>query len=181
MSGNPRRRFFVRGDIWALVGGLFSIGVAGAVRFAVGTAYNAYEAKVLLHSLVSGGLYLVSTIAGASATIIALMLAAIGLIRRDDRSFDEVVFDQLRWISILSAIVLALSIFTLLLMSVPLERADNIPRAWFKGVYYSISSLIATLSGMMIALVIMLLTAVLGIVRSLGPTANAPSVESDPA
>ena len=169
MKDNRRRKFIVRGDIWALIGGLFSIGVAALVRFAVGSAYSAWEAKALLHSLISGGLYLVSTIAGASATIIALMLAAIGLIRREDREFDDVVFDQLRWISILSAVVLAVSILTLLLMSVPLDRADNIPRAWFKGVYYTVSSLIATLSGMMIALVIMLLTAVLGIVRSIGP------------
>jgi hypothetical protein len=73
---------------------------------------------------------------------------------------------------ILSAIVLAFSILTLLMMSVPLERADNIPRAWIKGAYYTISTLIATLSGMMIALVIMLLTAVLGIVEAIAPGAE---------
>jgi hypothetical protein len=42
---------------------------------------------------------------------------------------------------------------------------------------YTVSSLIATLSGMMIALVIMLLTTVLGIIRGIAPDADA-SVKS---
>ena len=169
---SERESHFLRGDIWAVVGGLFSVGVAGGVRWAVGSAYNAYEAKVLLHSLVSGGLFLVSTIAAASATIIALMLTAVGLISSSKTQFSNSLYGQLRWISILSAVVLAFSILTLLMMSLPLERADNIPRAWIKGAYYTISTLIATLSGMMIALVIMLLTAVLGIVKAIAPGAE---------
>lgn len=132
---------------------------------------------MLLHALVSGGFYLVSAIVAASTTIIALILAAVGLTRQAEARFSDAAYGQLRWISILSAVVLAASIFTLLLMSVPLERADNIPRGWAKGVYYTVSSLIATLSGMMIALVIMLLTTVLGIIRGIAPDADA-SVKS---
>jgi hypothetical protein len=101
---------------------------------AVGSAYNNYEARVLLHALVSGGFYLVSAIVAASTTIIALILAAVGLTRQAEARFSDAAYGQLRWISILSAVVLAASIFTLLLMSVPLERADNIPRGWAKGV-----------------------------------------------
>jgi hypothetical protein len=37
-----RESYFLRGDLWAVVGGLFSVGVAGAVRWAVGSAYNAF-------------------------------------------------------------------------------------------------------------------------------------------
>lgn len=171
-GGRPAVSFFARGDAWAVLAGAFAIGLAVAVRWVVGEAYSNYEAKVLLESIVAGGLYLASSLTGASATIIALMLTVLGLARNANKQFSDALYGQIRWISIISAAVLAGSIIALLMMSVPLTRADNLPRGWIKGLYYTISALLATSSGAMVALVVMLLTAVLGIIRAVAPDAD---------
>lgn len=178
-QGRPAVSFFARGDAWAVLAGAFAIGLALAVRWVVGEAYSNYEARVLLKSMVAGGLYLASSLTGASATIIALMLTVLGL-ARNTKHFSDALYGQIRWISIISATVLAGSIVALLMMSVPLTHADNLPRGWIKGLYYAISALLATSSGAMVALVVMLLTAVLGIIRVVAPDADVgASSDSD--
>ena len=163
---------FARGDYWAIMAGAFSLGLAVAVRFVVGEAYSNYEARVLFKALVGGGLYLASSLAGGAATILALTLTVLGLTRNSDTRFSNALYGQMRWIAIMAAAVLASSVVALLLMSVPLTRADNIPRGWIKGFYYTVSGVLATSSGAMIALVVMLLTAVLGIIRAVAPDAD---------
>ncbi len=163
---------FARGDAWAGLAGLFSMGLAFAVRVAIGRVYSVYEARQLLQSLVEGGFFLVSTITTASATVLALMLTVLGFVRRSDANFGPAWFGQIRWISIVASVTFAGSVLTLLLMSVPLAEADGIPRSWNKALYHTVSASVAILSGLTISLVVMLLTAVLGIIARVSPDAS---------
>lgn len=184
-SAPPEKKgpgFYSRGDMWAVAAGLFSVAVAVGVRFGVGTAYNAYEARKLMHSLVDGSLYLVSTTGTASATIVALMLTLLGLATSVDHTFSRALYGQIRWISILAGTTLAGSVVTLLLMSIPLEDSDEFPHELIPAVYYTVSGLVAALSGLLIAVVVMLVTAVLGLIRTLAPDADVTeeSAADDP-
>lgn len=165
----PPSSFFLRGDAWAVAGGGLAIGLAVATRFVIGEVYSGYEARVLLESLIGGGLYLVSAIVGASATIVALMLTILGLARSSDSKFSPALYRQIRRISVLASVVLVLSVLTLLIMTIPVHKADNLPSSWIRWVYYVVSASVATLSGATITLVFMLLSAVLAIIRTVSP------------
>lgn len=164
--------FFSRGDAWAGLAGSFSLALALGVRFSVGRVYNAYEAERLLKSLIEGGLFLASTVATTSATVLALMLTVLGFVRQVDADFDRTWFGQIRWVSILASVTFALSVLTLLLMSVPLSESKEIPAWWNLGIYYTVSGAVAVLTGLTVSLVAMLLAAVLGIIERVAPNAS---------
>ncbi|WP_233995765.1 hypothetical protein [Erythrobacter sp. SD-21] len=82
---------------WPLVTFLLAACLGYAARSAIGRVYGAAEAVDLLNALSRAGLYLGSAIATASATIIALMLTLIGMIRRINTDFDQGPIVTSRW------------------------------------------------------------------------------------
>lgn len=161
-----------RGDAWACFAGLFSVALAVGVRVSIGTVYSGHEARQLLSSLVDGGLYLASTTTTASATILALMLTVLGFVRRVDEDFDTAWFSQIRWVSILAATDFGLSAVTLLLMSVPVSESNEIPQWWNVALYYTTSAMTVIITGLTVSLVVMLLTAIVGIIDRVAPAAS---------
>lgn len=106
-----------------------------AARWAIGDVYSAAEARQLLEALSRAGLYLGSAIATASATVIALMLTLIGMIRRMDEDFDEEAYQNIDLVGKLATASLMMSLFVLLAFVLPVGEFEELPNHWYTILY----------------------------------------------
>ena len=160
------------GDKKALYGGLLTSSIAFGGQWLIGQVYNGYEARQLLEASASSALYLGGAIVTASATIIALMLTMISLTKQTEGEFDAVFFKRIQRIALLSTIALTAGILLLLFLSIPLQESDKIPTNYFKIIYYVLIVFVALISGLVIAIVLMLLNAVNSLIDVVRPSAD---------
>lgn len=106
----------------------------------------------------------------ASATIVALMLTALGLSAQSDRRFAAYHYRRLRFIARMATIVFVLSALLLLLSGIPLERAESIPRDFHTAVYYVVTTYAAVLCGLVFTTVLMLYRTVSETIEAIGLT-----------
>ena len=107
----------------------------GGARMAIGGIYTGIEAIQLLESLARAGLYLASAIATGSATIMALMLTLIGMMRRMDQSFDDQAYRNIELIARLATINLLIALVLLLAFVFPVGEFEQLPARWFDTLY----------------------------------------------
>lgn len=154
----------------AWIGGLLTGGIALGGQYLIGQVYSGYKALQLLEAVASSSLYLGSAIVTASATIIALMLTMISLTKQSEGEFDSLFFYRIQRIGSLSAVSLTAGILLLLVLSIPLQESDQVPVAWYETIYYVLISFVAGLSGLLVAIVLMLLNAMNSLIDVLRPT-----------
>lgn len=157
----------------ALIGGLVAGGIALAAQFAIGQIYSGAEARQLLEAMIPSARALSGGIVTASASIIALMLTLLSFSHQTSGEFEKVYFERVQRIALFSAIALAGSILLMLLMTMPITKSDNAPDTWFKVFYYAFIVIAAGLSGLFVAVVMMLYNAIQGVVRVLQPGVSA--------
>ncbi|WP_343344173.1 hypothetical protein WJT74_09620 [Sphingomicrobium sp. XHP0239] len=117
---------------------IFFCALGVAAWLAVGAVYASAQARQLIEALTESGLYLASTGAGSSATILALMLTLLGMINNSDAlSFDDRLSVLVKRISRFATLALMLSLLLLLLMVFPIGEYDEIPQNWF-GILFNI-------------------------------------------
>ena len=104
-------------------------------RYAIGSVYSAAEAIQLLEALSRAGLYLGSAIATASATVLALMLTLIGMIRRMDEDFDAEAYRNVHVVAKLATATLMMSLLVLLAFVLPVGEFEELPSQWYKNMY----------------------------------------------
>ncbi|MDX1660693.1 MAG: hypothetical protein R3326_02785 [Gemmatimonadota bacterium] len=158
-----------------LTGGVVAAGLSLLILWMIGRL-GAGEARILLESTQPTVRFLCSTTAAASATILALMLTLLGLSEtpeEEDREFHSHHFERIRRISLFSTICLTASIFVLLLLVVPLRESDNVPVVSYTILYYVILGTASMLGGLMIAIMLMLYNAIVGLVHMAHPEADS--------
>lgn len=160
------------GDNKAIYGGLLTVAVAFGGQWLTGVAFDGYEARQLLEASASSALYFGSAVVTASATIIALMLTMIGLTKQADSEFDTVFFKRIQRIGQFSTAALTAGVLLLLFLSIPLEESDKIPTDYFKTIYYILITYVAGVSGLVVAIVLMLLNAMNSLIDVVSPTAD---------
>ncbi|MCM8557814.1 hypothetical protein [Sphingomicrobium sediminis] len=117
---------------WNYFAFAFFVALGAGAWFAVGAIYSSAQAYQLIEALTESGLYLASTGAGASATILALMLTLLGMINRVDAiDFDDGLSVLVKRISKFATLALMLSLLLLLLMVFPIGEYKEIPQKWF--------------------------------------------------
>lgn len=161
-----------RGDRWAWVGGIIAGLVALIGQMLVGVVYNGMEARALLQALVPSADSLGAAVVQATAAILALMLTLLGLSRREMEDLEQGFFRRIQRISLLSSFALASAILLLLFLSIPLQQSPNVPADWFQGIYYALLLIIAAIAGLVVAIVIMLYSAIGGIINAIRPDAS---------
>jgi hypothetical protein len=177
-SSTNSRLLFI-GARRALIGGLVAGGIALAAQFTIGQIYSGAEARQLLEAVIPSARALGGGIVTASASIIALMLTLLSLSHQTSSQFERVYFERIQRIALFSAIALAGSILLMLLMTMPITQSNNAPDTWFKVFYYAFIVIAAGLSGLFVAVVMMLYNAIQGIVRLLQPGVDASIVADD--
>lgn len=163
------RRIRSRGP---LIGGVVTGLLALFTLWTVGRI-GGYEAQRLLEGTLPTVRFMSSTTATASATIMALMLTMLSLTIGHDTEFREAHFERIRRIALYSTICLVSSILVLLILVVPLESSDEVSGTWYTVVYYVILGAASMLGGLIVAIMLMLYNAVVGIVQL-----EMPEVES---
>ena len=144
-----------------------AIGYGG--RQAIGTVYSAAEAIQLLEALSRAGLYLGSAIATASATIIALMLTLIGLIRRMDEDFDHEAYRNINLVAKLATAALLMSILVLLAFVLPVGEFEELPASWYPNMYELLFAGCVVMTGLIAATVIMIYLTLVRVMEKITP------------
>lgn len=158
-----------KGDMWALFGGVLAALIALVGQWLIGRIYSGYEARNLLEAMNNSALWLGGSVVTASATILALMLTMLSLSDQTKIDFDKVFFKRIEQIGISTTISLASGILLLLFLSVPLQKAENVPSQWFTVIYYILIIFMALLAGLLITVVLMLLNAIRSLIAGVRP------------
>lgn len=163
-------RLGVVDSLWALIGG----GVATALILAAITvvgSVSGYSALQLLEGTLPSIRFLCSTVATGGVTILALMVTTLGLSQSVETELDLVHYRRIQQIAYMSAVSVASAIFLLVFLSIPVgESSEEIVTAYADWMYYGILALTSVLGGVMVTLVLMLLTAVRGLLHVVAPT-----------
>lgn len=154
----------------ALIGGILAGSIALCSQWLIGQVYTGWEARQLLESVTSSALYLGGSVVTASATILALMLTMLGLTKKSNGEFDSLFFKRIERIGLLSTISLIAGVLLLLFLSVPVQKADEVPAFWYTVIYYILITFIAGLAGLVVSIVLMLLNSITSLIDVIRPT-----------
>lgn len=150
--------------------GFLLICIFGIVaRVLNGTVYSEAEILDLYGALRQSGLYLGSAIATSAATTLALMLTMLGLVRRMDKNFDREVYQTVALIALCSAICLVASVVLLLTITLPMGQFDGVPDPWYRILYNSVFATIVFICALSVAVILLLLSTVLTVIREITP------------
>lgn len=162
-------RLGVVDSLWALIGG----GVATAMILGVVTAVGSvsgYSALARLEATLPSIRFLCSTVSTGGVTILALMVTLLGLSHSVDTELEHVHYRRIQQIAYMASLSVAVAVFLLVFLAVPVERDNDIVLRYADWVYYGVVVLASLLGGIMITLVLMLLTAVRGLLHIVAPT-----------
>ena len=154
---------------WPLAAFLAVACVGYAARQAIGRIYSSGEAVNLLEALAQSGLYLGSGSATASATILALMLTLIGMVRRADHDFDMDVYRNIDRIAKLATVSLMVSLILLLVLVFPVGEFDDLPSYWYPNLYEALFALTVAVVALLAATVAMLYRTLRHVIASITP------------
>lgn len=163
----------------AVIGGLLAAVIALFGQWLLGQVYSGYEARRFLEAMSSSARYLGNSIVTASATILALMLTLISLVDQADRTFERSFFKRVERIGFLAAIELIGGILLLLFLSIPFSESDEVPGVWFTALYYFLIVFLALLSGLLVAIVLMLLNTITSTIEAIRPSAHDDDDDSE--
>ncbi|MEE4289049.1 MAG: hypothetical protein V2J14_06745 [Erythrobacter sp.] len=157
----------VKKAVISAAGAIVALGAIG--RWANGAIYSSLEARELIEALSGSALYLGSAIAGSAATTLALMLTLLGLVRRLNEDFDKDMYRRIDQIAVLSTGLLGGSVVMLLMMTLPIGEFENVPVTWFAILYEVLFWLVVALSAALLALVMLLYTAIRTLIANITP------------
>lgn len=156
--------------------GVVAGGVALAGMLLVNVSSGS-EARLLLEAMIPSVRFLCSAVMTASGTILALMLTLISFSSSQERRLKEAYYDRVRQIALVDTGTFAAAIILLLLISVPLAEAADIPAAWYTVVYYVTIVYAAALGGALIAVVLMLYRAITDLIGVIHPDKSSDLVK----
>lgn len=157
------------GGRYAAIGALLAIGVALGGHFLIGRVYSGGEAAQLIGAVIPSARSLASSVITATGSILSLMLTLLGLTNEANSKFDSHFYKRIQQIGLLSTISLATAILLLLALSLPLQQADNVPSDYYRLIYYLLIAISSILSGLLVAVVLMLYNALQSILKVVSP------------
>ncbi|WP_170158864.1 hypothetical protein [Ulvibacterium marinum] len=163
----------------AITGGVISLFVMLLGTFLLGEL-SGYEAKVLIKNSIAGINTLCNTIALASATILALLLTALGISSGAQSKLKKDHYKHILQIAKVDTAIFIAAIISFLLFNLPVTESENVPNDWFSIVYYVSLGISSVLSAALIIVVIMLYNTVVNIIKIVGlGVTDHPLTEND--
>ncbi|UAB80037.1 hypothetical protein INR76_07780 [Marixanthomonas sp. SCSIO 43207] len=151
----------------ALYGGLIATLFTGLGVFLLGNL-TGYEAKKLISTSLSGINMLCNTIILASATILALLLTLLGISTGTDSKLKKDHYVQVLSIAKFDTILFVSALILFQLFNIPITEANNVPTSWYTMIYWTTLFFSSVISGMMIAVILMLYGTVTNIIHIVG-------------
>jgi len=143
-------------------GGIAALALFGMV-IGVGRV-GSFEALRLIESVVPTARFLAAAAITSALTILALLLALLGLSLNSDYSFKPRLYSRARNISALSVACMVMSVGLLLAVSVPIGEVDEI-RGLYAVLYYSLAAAMAVVGGLLISVGLMIGTTLRGLIQ----------------
>lgn len=176
-EGEPDRARFVDRTATA-AGGVLGALVTGVTMLALGSVGD-IEARAILESTLPTLRFIASTIATATATILALMLTMLGLSHAMGSKLKHIHYQRIAQVSWMSSVAIIGSVFLLIFLALPFGEAENFPTRWFETVYYGVIGWTSLLGGLFFAIVISLLNAVRGVISVIHPSMESTLVRDE--
>ncbi|WP_224485576.1 hypothetical protein [Robertkochia aurantiaca] len=151
----------------AIGGGVVGLMVIIVATYLLGEL-SGYEAKVLIKQSLTGLNTLSNTIVLASATILALLLTALGLSSSTETRLKDAHYADILIIAKTDTGVFIAALFVFLVFNIPITEADNVPPKWYSWIYYGSITISSILSAALIVVVLMLYNTVTNIIKIVG-------------
>ena len=164
----------------ALIGGGVAALVLVIIRLAVG-GLNGWEAKSLLDSALPTIRFLCSSLMTAAATTLALMLTLLSLGSGSERQIKRAHFERIRLIAFVDVVAFIGATLLLSMLIVPFSEASDIRVEWYEAIYYVVTVLSALLSGLVVAVMLLLYAAVRDMIDTIGPSDASPLLVEEEA
>lgn len=167
-------------DPWkAVLGGGIAVLVSVAGSWTVGQLHGA-DGLVLLQAMLPTTRFLCSAMMTATATILALMLTVLGVSSNASSTFHAAHFKRLGQIALLDMIAFIGATVLLLVLNIPLEESDSVSMYWYNVAYYTVLFTSSLLGGLLVAVVLMLYSAVKDMIHIFGTRGDDhPMVEAE--
>jgi hypothetical protein len=107
------------------------------------------------------------------------MLTMLSIGRDATSKLEAVFFQRVERIGLLSTIALISSILLMLMLSIPLQESNNLPSSWYSIVYYVLIALTAAVSGLLVAIILMLYNALQSLIEVLRPTSSSAGSQGE--
>lgn len=152
----------------AFYGGLVTALVMAGIVVFVGAAGGA-QARHLLEATLPTTRFLCSSVMTAAATTLALMLTMLSVSASVDARLKEEHYRRIRQIALVDVVAFVGATVLLVTLVIPFGEDIEVPSAWYTGIYYVVTLLSALLGGVLVAVMIMLYTAVRDLIGVIQP------------
>lgn len=177
-----RLRLLRREHAAALIGGVAAtLFVVGAGGIWVGPI-DGREAEQLLQSMMPTLRFLGFAILSASATVLLLMLTLFSVSMGSPRRLRSSHYLRIRHLVSIDSLVLlgGIPFMLILILTPPLRRSAAVPAGWFLIEYSALLTIAGLLSGLLVAVTVMLYLAVRDLIRIVGLAIDDPDLVDPP-
>lgn len=150
-----------------LYGGVLTALFTGVAAFFLGSI-SGYEALQLLESSLPRISTLFNTIILASATILALILTLLGISTSSDSNLKKGHYKQVLSLARFDAFLFITTLIFFQLFNIPVTESDSVPTSYFAFFYWTAIFVSSFVSGLMVAVILMLYGTVQNIIRIVG-------------
>jgi len=158
---------FVTKNKLSIYGGTFTFVTLGLAVFVLGNL-SGYEAKQLIEASLSGINMLCNTIVLASATILTLLLTLLGISSGSTSKLKEAHYLQVLNIAKWDTVLFVAALILFQLFNIPITESENVPTQWYSYLYWATLFFSSALSGLMVAVILLLYSTVVNIITIVG-------------
>ena len=161
-----------------LYGGILTTVFSGSVVYLLGNL-SGFEALLLIETTIPRISSLFNTIILASATILALILTLLGISSNSESKLKKFHYKQVLNLAKFTSSLFIVTLVVFQFLNIPFNEAENIPSTWYSSIYWVILFVSSLLSGMMVAVILMLYKIIHNIIRIVGLGEDHPLIDND--
>ncbi|REL37687.1 hypothetical protein DYD21_07840 [Rhodohalobacter sp. SW132] len=150
-----------------LYGGILTAVFTGVAAFLLGNL-SGYEAMQMIEIAIPRISMLLNTIILASATILALILTLLGISTGSESKLKKTHYHQVLSLAKFVTFNFVVALIFFQLFNIPITESDAVPTAWYSIVYWFALISSSMLSGLMVAVILMLFSTVQNIICIVG-------------
>ncbi len=150
-----------------LYGGVLTAVFSGTAVYLLGSL-SGFEAIKLIETTIPRISTLFNTIILASATILALILTLLAISSGSDSKLKKYHYKQVLSLAKFASLLFIVTLVFFQFLNIPFVEAENIPSSWYSNIYWVILFVSSLLSGMMVAVILMLYKIIHNIILIVG-------------
>lgn len=168
-----------------ILGGILTAIFTGIAVYILGNI-SGYEARELIQSSIPRIASLFNTIILASATILALLLTLLGISSGSESKLKKDHYKQILSLARFDSVLFITALIFFQFINIPITEAESVPTSWYSMIYWITLFTSSLLSGMMVAVILMLYSTIKNIIYIVGFGAdhylidNEEEIEEEP-